>query len=61
MTDRYETITEAHGEGGFGRVAKYRDCVLERLVAVKQLRMLNDEPAKERFRREAKTLVGSPG
>jgi len=57
MSDRYETIAEAHGEGGFGRVAKYRDRMLERLVAVKQLRMLNDEPAKERFRREAKTLA----
>src|SRR5437867_4166893 len=57
MKKRYETIEEAHGEGGFGRVSKYRDLVLERLVAVKQLRMLNDAAAKERFRREAKTLA----
>lgn len=57
MSDRYETIDEAHGEGGFGRVSKHRDRVLERMVAVKQLRMLNDDAAKERFRREAKTLA----
>jgi serine/threonine protein kinase len=57
MSDRYETISEAHGEGGFGRISKFRDRILERLVAVKQLRMLNDEAAKERFRREAKTLA----
>lgn len=57
MNDRYETIDEAHGEGGFGRVSKYRDRVLDRVVAVKQLRMLNDAEAKERFRREAKTLA----
>ncbi len=56
MPDRYETIEDAHGEGGFGQVSKYRDLELERLVAVKQLRLLDDD-AKERFRREAKTLA----
>lgn len=56
MSDRYETIEEAHGEGGFGKISKYRDKELERLVAVKQLRLFDDD-AKERFRREAKTLA----
>ena len=56
MPDRYETIEDAHGEGGFGKISKYRDTELERLVAVKELRLLDDD-AKERFRREAKTLA----
>jgi serine/threonine protein kinase len=56
MPDRYETIDDAHGEGGFGRISKYRDRELERLVAVKELRLLDDD-AKERFRREAKALA----
>jgi serine/threonine protein kinase len=56
MPDRYETIQEARGEGGFGKISKYRDRELERLVAVKELRLLDDD-AKERFRREAKTLA----
>lgn len=54
--DRYEVIHEAHGEGAFGRVAKRRDKLLERLVAVKQLKVF-DEESKERFRREAKMLA----
>ncbi len=54
--ERYEIIEESHGEGGFGRVAKQRDKLLDRLVAVKQLKML-DEEAMERFRREAKALA----
>lgn len=54
--ERYEIIEETHGEGGFGRVAKRRDKLLERLVAVKQLKVLDDE-SKERFRREAKALA----
>lgn len=56
MPDRYETVEDAHGEGGFGKISKYRDLELERLVAVKELRLLDDD-AKERFRREAKTLA----
>ena len=35
---------------------EYRDRELERLVAVKELRLLDDD-AKERFRREAKALA----
>ena len=54
--ERYEVIQEAHGEGGFGCVSKSRDKILDRLVAVKQLKVL-DEEAKERFRREAKALA----
>jgi serine/threonine protein kinase len=54
--ERYEIIEEAHGEGGFGRVAKRRDKLLDRFVAVKQLKVL-DEESKERFRREAKALA----
>jgi serine/threonine-protein kinase len=54
--ERYEVITEAHGEGGFGCIAKKRDKFLDRLVAVKQLKVLGEE-ARERFRREAKALA----
>jgi serine/threonine-protein kinase len=54
--ERYEIIEEAHAEGGFGRVAKRRDRLLDRLVAVKQLKVLDKEPM-ERFRREAKALA----
>jgi serine/threonine protein kinase len=54
--ERYEVIAEAHGEGGFGLVSKRRDKILDRLVAVKQLKVLDDE-ARERFRREAKALA----
>lgn len=54
--ERYEIIAETHGEGGFGRIAKYRDKHLDRLVAVKKLKVL-DEDAQERFRREAKALA----
>jgi hypothetical protein len=46
--ERYEVVEEAHGEGGFGRVAKRRDKLLDRLVAVKQLKMLDEEEARER-------------
>jgi serine/threonine protein kinase len=55
--ERYEIIKESHGEGGFGRVSKQRDRTLDRLVAVKQLRMLDDPDARERFHREAKALA----
>ena len=47
--ERYEIIEVAHGEGGFGRICKCRDKELDRLVAVKQLKLLDVE-ARERFR-----------
>jgi serine/threonine protein kinase len=56
-TSRYEVIDANHGEGGFGKISKQRDKVLDRIVAVKQLRLLNDAQARERFFREAKTLA----
>src|SRR5206468_5390304 len=55
--ERYELVSDSHGEGGFGRVSKRRDKILDRLVAVKQLKLLKDEEGRERFRREAKTLA----
>jgi serine/threonine-protein kinase len=55
--ERYEIVADAHGEGGFGRVSKRRDKILDRLVAVKQLKLLKDDDARERFRREAKALA----
>ncbi len=55
--ERYEVVADAHGEGGFGRVSKRRDKILDRLVAVKELKLLQDEDARERFRREAKALA----
>lgn len=57
IDDRYEVIDDAHGVGGFGKVSKRRDKALERLVAVKELRMLADTEARERFKREAKALA----
>jgi serine/threonine protein kinase len=57
IDDRYEMIDDRHGEGGFGRVSKRRDKALERYVAVKELRMLDEPEARERFKREAKTLA----
>ncbi len=55
--DRYEVIDADHGEGGFGRISKNRDKILDRYVAVKQLRMLDNPDARERFKREAKALA----
>lgn len=57
ITDRYELIDANHAEGGFGRISKRRDKILDRLVAVKQLRLLDNTEARERFLREAKTLA----
>ena len=54
---RYEIIDEKHGEGGFGKIQKQKDKILERLVAVKELKIINDEDARQRFFREAKTLA----
>lgn len=56
-TTRYEVIDEAHGEGAFGKIQKRRDKILERLVAVKTLKLLDDAEAKARFEKEAKTLA----
>ena len=57
IDDRYEMIDDKHGAGGFGKVSKRRDKDLERLVAVKELQMLIEPTAQERFKREAKTLA----
>ena len=54
---RYETVEDVHGEGGFGRIQKQQDKLLNRLVAVKELKLLDDAEARERFAREAKTLA----
>ena len=56
-TTRYEVIDEAHGEGAFGKIQKRRDKVLERFVAVKNLKLLQDPDAQARFIKEAKTLA----
>lgn len=55
--ERYEIIDDEHGKGGFGKISKHRDKILDRLVAVKQLHMLEDAAARERFKREAKALA----
>jgi predicted Ser/Thr protein kinase len=57
LEDRYEMLDDSHGEGGFGKVSKRRDKALDRLVAVKELRVLNETSARERFEREAKVLA----
>ena len=56
-TSRYEIIDKSHGEGGFGKIQVRRDKILERFVAVKQLILYENEEARERFKREAKTLA----
>ncbi|MFO1435362.1 MAG: serine/threonine-protein kinase [Gammaproteobacteria bacterium] len=55
--ERYEIIDDSHGKGGFGQIAKHKDKILERFVAVKRLHMLSDAAARERFKREAKALA----
>ena len=57
QNERYELIEESHGEGAFGKIQKHRDTVLDRLVAVKVLKLLDDQEARDRFIREAKTLA----
>jgi serine/threonine protein kinase len=57
MEERYQIIDESHGEGGFGEIAKFKDNILDRTVAIKTLHYSGDDKAKERFRREAKTLA----
>lgn len=56
-SERYELIDEAHGEGAFGKIQKHNDKALDRIVAVKVLKLFNDTDARERFVREAKTLA----
>lgn len=56
-TTRYEIIDDSHGEGGFGKIQKRKDKILERFVAVKSLKLLDDAEARERFIKEAKTLA----
>ncbi len=57
ISDRYEILEDEHGEGGFARVSIRRDKILERQVAVKELRLLEDAESQKRFSREAKTLA----
>ena len=58
---RFEFKDEPHGAGGFAKVIRGRDNVLERDIAVKVLDPLLgpdfDASDQERFRREARTLA----
>jgi serine/threonine protein kinase len=56
IAERFELIDDKHGEGAFGRVAKHRDRVLDRLVAVKRIRVPVRD-AWERLAQEARTLA----
>ena len=56
-TTRYELIDESHGEGAFGKIQKRKDNILERIVAVKILKLFDDAEARARFIQEAKTLA----
>jgi serine/threonine protein kinase len=58
--ERYVLESKEHGAGGFGRVIRGRDQMLERDIAVKVMNQLTTEfpPAEqERFRREARILA----
>ena len=60
MDDRFTFSREVHGTGGFAKVIRGRDNILERDVAVKVLNPLATEFSKteqERFRREARILA----
>lgn len=60
METRFSLDTSAHGTGGFAKVIKGRDNVLERDVAVKMLNLLATkfpETDQERFRRDARILA----
>ena len=56
--DRYEILEEI-GKGGFATVYRGRDTVLNRTVALKELRpsLLEDEDWVRRFKREAQTVA----
>src|SRR6185436_5746133 len=58
--DRFTYQTQVHAEGGFGKILRGRDNVLERDIAVKVLSPLASaitDNHLERFRREAKILA----
>ncbi len=55
--ERYQMVETEHGGGGFGKISKQRDTILERLVAVKSLLILEDQSSRERFINEAKILA----
>jgi len=61
MNTRYQIREASAGEGGFGRIDKAKDMLLDRYVALKILDPLfKESPSqedKERFKREAKTLA----
>lgn len=60
MADRFTFSEEVHATGGFARVIKGRDNVLERDIALKVLNPLAtvfSESEQERFRREARILA----
>ena len=60
MGNRFTFTPKIHGSGGFAKVIKGRDNVLERDVAVKSLNPLAtefSETEQERFRREARILA----
>jgi len=61
MNTRYQVIESAAGEGGFGRIDKAFDMILERNIAIKILDPLfKESPSPQdtmRFSREAKTLA----
>jgi len=59
-TPRFTLQEEPHGSGGFAKVIRGRDNVLERDIAIKVLDPLAtefSEADQERFRREARTLA----
>src|SRR5437762_14229305 len=60
MEERYTIDSPPVGQGGFGKVRKGHDRVLDRIVAVKQLDQIladADETEKLRFHREARILA----
>ncbi len=61
MVSRYEVLDNDAGAGGFGRILKARDPILERVVAIKVLdpifKLEPSEADKLRFKREARTLA----
>ena len=60
MGERFIYQEELLGSGGFGKVRKGRDTILERDIAIKTLDLLAvefSEAEQERFRREARVLA----
>jgi len=56
-SSRFKILSKPHGEGGFATILKGEDLFLERNVAIKKLKLLDDDESKERFKREAKLLA----